>query len=211
MAKNTLIYIFEPLDGWCYGFGPIIQKLQDKYAQSFDFDILSAGLIVGNRIGPLANVAGFIKQVYKVVEQNSEVKFGSKFINETLAAGKVTFSSLEPSKALTIFKQFQPEKAIVFSHDIQKLIFSDGIDPVQISAYLPLFERYGISKDEVLPLFALRGQEQETINEFGQVHRWGIKDFPTVILQMEDGKAFVISSGFTSFPEMEKRIQPYLS
>lgn len=210
MAKNTLIYIFEPLDGWCFGFGPIVKQLQEKYALHFDFDVLSAGLITGNRIGPLANVAGFIKQVYKVVEQHSGVRFGPRFINETLAEGKVTFSSLEPAKALTIFKQFQPDKAIEFSHEIQKLIFQDGIDPIQISAYLPLFERYGISKEKVLPLFSLRNQEQETVNEFGQVHRWKIQDFPSVILQSEGGKAFVIATGFTSLPEMEKRIQPYI-
>lgn len=211
MARNTLIYIYEPLDGWCFGFGPVIKLLQEKYSQKLDFDVVSAGMITGQRIGPLSNVSGFIRQLYPEVEKRCSVRFGSKFLDQTLPEGKAIFSSLEPSKALTIFKQFQKEKAIEFSHELQKLIYTEGINPVDISAYVPLFEQYGIMKSDVLTLFSLRSLEQETILEFGQVLRWKIHGFPSVVIQTGDGKAFPIISGFVGFEELERRIQPYLN
>lgn len=210
MVKNTLIYIFEPLDGWCFGFGPIIKRLEDSYRDKLDFDVLSAGMIIGHRVGPLSHMASFIKQVYPVVEKYAPVRFGSKFLNETLPLGKAMFSSVEPAKALTIFKQFQKEKAIEFSHEIQKLIYVDGINPVDIAAYLPLFERYGIKREDVLPLFSLRSLEQETVLEFAQVQRWKIENFPSVVMQTEEGKAFPVASGFVNFEELEKKVRPYL-
>jgi len=208
--KNTIINVFDPLCGWCYGFGPVMVKLEEKYKNRLDFDVISGGMITGTRIGPLSNMASYIKQAYKVVEQSTGVKFGAQFVNKTLEEGKVVFSSLEPAKALTIFKHLSKSSGIVFSHEIQKLIYMDGIDPVQYSAYLPLFEHYGFDRKIVLPLFASKDMEQETVNEFSLAQRWKINGFPSCVIQMVDGKAVPISNGFLSYEQMEKKIAEYL-
>jgi putative protein-disulfide isomerase len=208
--RNTIINVFDPLCGWCYGFGPVMVKLEEKLKSKIDFDVISGGMITGARIGPLSNMAAFIKNAYKVVEQNTGVKFGSQFINKTLEDGKAVFSSLEPAKALTIYKHMSKSNGISFSHDIQRLIYWDGIDPVQYSAYLPLFEKHGFDSKTVLPLFASKDMEQETINEFALAQRWKINGFPSCVVQLADGKAIPISNGYLSFEEMEKRIAPYL-
>jgi putative protein-disulfide isomerase len=208
--KNTLINVFDPLCGWCYGFGPVLNQLHEKYKDRLEFDVISGGMITGTRIGPLSNMRDFIKQAYKVVEQHSGVKFGPGFVSKTLEEGKATFSSLEPAKALTIFRSFFPEKLVEFSHEIQKLIYFDGIDPIQYSAYLPLFEKYGLESRKVLPLFASKDFEQETVNEFGRSQRWGVSGFPTCIIQLNTGKAMAISNGFLPLAQMEEKIKPYL-
>ena len=208
--RNTIINVFDPLCGWCYGFGPVMIKLEEKYNDQLDFDVISGGMITGTRIGPLSNMASYIKQAYKVVEQNSGVKFGEQFVNKTLEEGKVIFSSLEPAKALTIYKHLSKSNGIAFSHQIQKLIYWDGIDPVQYSAYLPLFEKQGFDSKTVLPLFASKDMEQETINEFALAQRWKINGFPSCVIQMADGKAIPISNGYLSFEQMEKKVMAYL-
>jgi len=210
LKKNTLITVFDPLCGWCYGFGPILIQLEKKYKDRLSFDVISGGMITGTRIGPLSNMAGFISNAYKTVEMHTGIKFGVGFIDKALKEGKATFSSLEPAKVLTIFRQFHPDKVVGFSHEIQKLIYSEGIDPIQYSAYLPLFESYGLDKKDILPLIASKEMEQETINEFGLAHRWKISGFPACLIQQADGKAIGLSNGYVSYPELEKKIQPFL-
>jgi putative protein-disulfide isomerase len=209
--KSTLINVFDPLCGWCYGFGPVLIELEKKYKTELSFDVISGGMITGTRIGPLSNMAGFISQAYKQVEQSTGIKFGDGFLKGALKDGKATFSSLEPAKILTVFKEFQPEKVVQFSHEIQKKIYWDGIDPIQYSSYLPLFETYGISSKEVLPLLASKDMEQETINEFSQSQRWKVNGFPTCIIQTPDGKALGLTSGYVSFSELEKKIKTFLN
>jgi len=208
--KNTLINVYDPLCGWCYGFGPVLIQLQEKYKDQLEFDVISGGMITGTSIGPLSNMSSFIKKAYKVVEQSTGVKFGDQFVNKTLEEGKVVFSSLEPAKALTIMRHLNRNVVVEFSHEIQKLIYKDGIDPVQYSAYLPLFQQYGFDQKQVLPLFASKDMEQETINEFSMAQRWKINGFPTCVIQTEDGKAYPISNGYLPFAEMEKKIKDYL-
>jgi putative protein-disulfide isomerase len=184
--------------------------LQKKYSDRLNFDVISGGMITGTRVGPLSNMASFISGAYKTVEQHTGIRFGSGFLDKTLKEGKATFSSLEPSKVLTVFKQFQPGNAVEFSHQIQRKIYGEGIDPIQYSAYLPLFEQYGLDPKKVLPLFASKELEQQTISEFALAQKWNVSGFPACILQNQEGKAFGISSGYLPFPEMEKKIQPYL-
>jgi putative protein-disulfide isomerase len=208
--KNTLILVTDPLCGWCYGFGPVMNQLFEKYHDRLNFDVISGGMITGKRIGPLSNMRDFIRQAYKRVEQTTGVKFGQAFLEKTLEEGTATFSSLEPSKALTIFRSFQPDKVVEFGHEIQKLIYFDGINPVQVDAYMPLFARYGLQQKQILPLFNSKETEQETINEFGRAARWGISGFPACVMQLHSGKAFLLSNGYLPYEEMEEKIMQYL-
>jgi len=121
---NTLITVFDPLCGWCYGFGPVLIELEKVYGTHIKFDIISGGMITGSRIGPLSNMAGFISNAYKTVEQFTGIRFGEQFIQQTLKEGTVTFSSLEPAKVLTVYKLFHPEKSVAFSHAIIVLTFA---------------------------------------------------------------------------------------
>lgn len=208
--KPTLINVYDPLCGWCYGFGPVFTALQQKHGESINFDVISGGMITGSRVGPLANMRDFIKKAYRVVEEHTGVKFGPGFLNNTLEEGKVMFSSLEPSKALNVFRYFRPDDLPEFSHEIQKLIYWDGIDPTQYSAYLPLFERYGLQAKEVLPLFASKEIEAQTVGDFGRAQKWNVAGFPTCVLQLPDGKAYGISNGYLSLSALEQKLQPFI-
>ncbi len=51
--KVKLIYVYDALCGWCYGFSPVMMQLHSKYKDSIDFQVVSGGMITGNRIGPI--------------------------------------------------------------------------------------------------------------------------------------------------------------
>lgn len=208
--KPLFTCVFDPLCGWCYGFGPVLIRLQNDFQEAVDFDVISGGMITGNRIGPLSNMASFIRQAYPQVEQRTGIRFGKTFVEDTLAKGNTTNSSLEPAMVLTIFKRFQPENAVVFSHEIQKLIYGDGIDPIDFDAYLPLFNQFGIDPEKVKPLFSSKEMEQETVQEFKKAERWGISGFPTCILQSPDGKSFGVSRGYMDFDSLSLRLHQML-
>lgn len=209
-TKPTVICVYDPLCGWCYGFGPVFSRLQNEFSDRLDFDIFSAGMITGERVGPLSNMASFIKASYKQVENVTGVKFGDRFVSDTLEKGTAIYSSLEPSKMLTIFRRFHPKKVIEFSHRIQQLIYVDGINPIDYEAYYPLFQEYGIAKTEIEPLLKVKEIELQTINEFGKAEQWGISSYPTTVLQAPEGKTFGVSRGYRTFEDMTQILESML-
>ncbi len=61
MKKGKLIYVYDALCGWCYGFSPVISKIHKEYKDSLEFEVISGGMILGDRIGPIGEVASYIK------------------------------------------------------------------------------------------------------------------------------------------------------
>ena len=75
-TKFRIIYVYDALCGWCYGFSPVMRRLHDTYADAFDFEVLSGGMMTGTRVRPVAESMSYIQQAYKVVEEHTGVRFG---------------------------------------------------------------------------------------------------------------------------------------
>ena len=135
MEQLKLIYIYDALCGWCYGFSPVINDFAEKFKEELDIQVVSRGMIRGDRIGPIGEVAPYIKDAYKTVEDSTGVKFGEAFLQAILADGSTVFTSIPASIALSVFKTLQPENSLKYATDLQKAIYLDGVQPLDISAY----------------------------------------------------------------------------
>ena len=71
-SDMKLIYYFDALCGWCYGFSPVMSKVQEKYSGKLDIEVVSGGLFLGKRAGGVNEVAPHIKAgAYKSVERRT--------------------------------------------------------------------------------------------------------------------------------------------
>lgn len=209
MKKPTLICAYDPLCGWCYGFGPVLHRLQERFSGQLGFEVVSGGMITGKAVGPLSHMAGFIRNAIPVVEQHTGIRFGEGFL-QNLVDGRVVFSSLEPGNVLSVFKLLKPEVQVLVSHQIQCLIYRDGINPGDYSAYRSLFESHGLEWKEISGLLESAETTRSTINEFAQVQNWKIQGFPACILEDEKEKLWGISRGYLPENEMAERISDAL-
>ena len=105
-----LLYVYDALCGWCYGFSPVIRDCQARHtapdsATPLTFEVLSGGMMTGNRVRPVTESMGYIEQAYKTVEDRTGVKFGDDYLNKLLRAGTYLSDSQLPGQAMTLFKQ----------------------------------------------------------------------------------------------------------
>lgn len=209
MEKPELIYVYDPLCGWCYGFSPVMMKVKEKYGDSLKITVISGGMVVGEREGPIGNMAPFIKQAYKHVEQLSGVKFGEPFIKGTLEEGKMHFSSVPPSLALSVFKSMNEGNSMEFAHAIQKMIYYDGKDLNQVTSYVELLKPFGVDEKEFQNRFKDSTYLKSMRSDFDYSDELGVNGFPAVFIKYK-GKLFPITNGYDSYEKIEKKILRYL-
>lgn len=201
--KTNIIYVYDALCGWCYGFSPVMTAFAEKYADQVQIEVVSGGMITGERIGPIGEVAGYISQAYKDVEQRTGVTFGQGFLQDILADGKAIFTSIPPAKALSIIKRDCPEISLPFSARLQKAIYYDGIRPKDHEAYGALAAEYGLDAAE----FTRKMDEPETLQlaqtDFGRAAQFGVTGFPTVIVE-RGGQYYAIARGYTPLALLER-------
>lgn len=201
--NNTtkIVYVFDALCGWCYGFSPVIKQLHENYADKFDFTIVSGGLSVENP-GPINEVAPYIKAgAYKTVEEKCGVKFGDAFINGTLKTGDMILNSLPPAIALAIVKEQMPSKAFAFGTILHKAIYVDGHQPEDIEGYGKYAAKIGLDPVQFVSDMSKENYEKVAYNDFSIAKQYGVVGFPSLVAVKKD-TSFIINNGYNSYDKI---------
>lgn len=209
MSKPRLIYVYDALCGWCFGFSPVIRKLEDAYRDRIDFDVLSGGMVTGDRIAPVSAMAHIIKTHGPRVEETTGVRFGDPFKNGLLAGGTAIFSSIKPSVALCVLKDLAPEKTVAFAGAIQNAVYVDGHPPDETTTYRKLAADFGLDADEFERRMGYPHYRMVANQEFAQAAKWGIQGFPSVVL-FHNGQGYLIARGYMPYDTLAAGIDSIL-
>ncbi len=202
MEKDKIIYVYDPMCGWCFGFGKVMGDFHKEFKDSFEFDVVSGGMVVGDREGPVGDFADYILGAYKRVEEYSGMKFGQLYLDQ-LKTKTLWSSSVKPSIALEAFKAFNTKDVVEFSHAIQLAYFVDGKDLRDEDVYKQLIKPYGINEAEFIKKLNSEDMRKQTTDWFQTTANWGVTGYPMVIL-VRNGKYYAIAKGFTDLATLKQ-------
>ncbi len=206
LMKPKIIYVYDALCGWCYGFSPVIKSIYERYQDRFDFEVLSGGMMLGSRTGPISVVAPYIKTAYHTVEEITGIVFGEGFLRE-VEKGEMILDSEKPAIALSVFKSYFPQQAILFAHDIQNCINFDGKEPNDDEMYRYLAVNFSIDPDEFVHKMHEESFKQAAYYDFALAKQLQVSGYPAAFIQSADNHFYMIAKGFTQLQDLEARIE----
>jgi putative protein-disulfide isomerase len=207
MPEKTIVYVMDPLCGWCFGFSPVVRELYDATKRRASWMVFSGGMVTGDRIAPIGELKSFLHQVLPRLQTTTGVIFGKPFLEGVLEEGTMSLSSLEPSRALQAVKALAPEKSLFYAHALQSALYTDGLDITRLGVLGDLAETLGVEGFEIE--YMKTETLDNTLQEFKQVSSWGISGFPTLVgLEGEEGTVF--SRGFAPFDRVFPGVDRWL-
>jgi putative protein-disulfide isomerase len=209
MEKPTIIYIYDALCGWCYGFSPVMQKLYEEYQDRFRFEVLCGGLITGPRIQPIAGMADYIRQSSALLQEVTGLSPSERFHRRILKKGTYLNNSLPPAIALQIFKEHFVEQQLPVAQEIQRLFYEEGEDLNLAASYFPLVKELGLEQETFIKKFNDPAYAEKAHEEFAQVKRWGIDGFPAV-LGKKGKELFLMAHGYEPYGFFAEKVVPLL-
>lgn len=207
--KPRLIYVYDALCGWCYGFSPVIHGVYDDYQDHLDFQVVSGGMMLGERAGPIGEVAPFIKDAYKTVENHTGVKFGQPFLDR-FEEGSMIFRSMQPAVAMAVFRETQTDRAVEFAHSLQKAIYFDGVAPDDPNSYGPYAAEYGFDPEAFVAEMADTAYTRLAHIDFQFSQQLGVNGFPTVFLY-KDEQLYLLARGYVNDAALRSAIDQVLA
>lgn len=207
--RIKVIYVYDALCGWCYGFSKVIHIFFQNHQSEFEFEVLSGGMMTGDRLGTINEVAPFIKTAYKTVEDTTGIRFGEPYLKH-LEAGTMLLDSMKPSIALSVFKSYFPEKAIAFVHDLQDAMYFEGRDPNENDLYRYLAVNFGIDPDEFETKLNDISFKDDALYDFSLAKQLHVTGFPAVIVQSGESGFYLIAKGYTDIDTLELRMENVL-
>lgn len=208
MDKPRLFYFYDALCGWCYGFSPVIMKLYENFKGKMDFQVVSGGMVTGERAGPIGKVAPYIKGAFQQVEQATGVTFGQAFLDE-LEKGEMVFDSRLPAVAMTVFRSYLPDQTVPFAATLQQAVYYDGMPPAELEAYRPYLEQFDLPVDRFLEQMGMDRFQRLAKEDFAVTAEFGIRGFPTTVMSRGE-KAYLLNKGYVSYEPLAEKIEELL-
>lgn len=205
MKKGRILYIMDPLCGWCYGFSAVMQEFQKKYQSEFDFQVVVGGMMTGLRVEPVAAMASYILSAYKRVEEYTGVTFGEPYL-ELLSEGTDISNSEPPCRAIYTFGHMVPGRMLDFAHSLQQKHFVEGKSFNDENTYREMALEFDLNPEEFLAAMKTEDNRYGTQQEFQWAKSANITGFPSTVLQY-DGKYYMLSQGFRPLEDIEKILQ----
>jgi putative protein-disulfide isomerase len=211
--QPTIYYCYDPYCGWCYGFRETMLKIFEEYKDRLAFDVLSGGMIMPEEPVHFAPMAKYIQSAYKRVEDLTGVKFGEDFLWHVFHPDETDWypDSTKPAIALCIFKEYQPDNAILFASDLQYALNYEGRDLTDDEAYRHLLEKYNIPAEDFYTKLKTEEYREKAYYEFALVKQLKVTGFPCLLMQVTDSKFYLLAQGFTDYETLKERIEKVLA
>ena len=209
-SKMKLMYYYDALCGWCYGFSSVMSKIEEEYGQKIDIEVVSGGLFIGNRVGLVNEAAPHIKTgAYKSVESRTGVKFGKPFLDDVFGEGKKVLNSLPPTIALSIIKEKHPNQQLKFAEMLLKAIYFDGLTSDDVEGLTNLAIKIGFNKEEFKTKMKDIKYRKAAEKEFNIFRNSPYSGMPALVL-LKNNREHPISHGYISFEELKTKLKLFI-
>lgn len=210
--QPILIYCYDAYCGWCYGFSPVMKRVEEEFKGQFDIEVLSGGMMTGENKAPIEKIAPYIQNAYIRVEELTGIKFGKDFLWHIFNPQQSDWvmNSEKPAIALCIFKEYHPEQQLSFAGDMQYALNFEGRDLDDDEAYRHLLEKYGINAEEFYSKLHTEEYRRQAYYEFALCRQLQVTAFPAVLMQTNETKFHLLARGFTPYETIEQRIEQVL-
>ncbi|MEY3187299.1 MAG: hypothetical protein RL675_1126, partial [Bacteroidota bacterium] len=185
----------------------------ENHKDQFEFETISGGMIPVESTQHIGGIASYIKDAYKTVENMTGVTFGPDYlwhINHPDESDWYPNSEMA-AIAMSIFRELQPELTISFASDLQYALHFEGRDLTDKEAYRHLLEKYQINEEDFYSKLTSEVYKEKANYDFALVQQLRINGFPTVFLQLEESKLYMIARGYSDLESVENRINKILA
>jgi putative protein-disulfide isomerase len=202
--KTKIYYVMDTMCGWSYGASDVITKIQEKYKDSYDFNLLPGGMWTGDNVKKTSTgLRDYMENHNVEIEKLTGTKFGEGYKKNVLEGTAMVLDSFPGAKAVVMMNRINKEVAFNFLKKIQDAFFVDGKDMNSVEVYIEIAESFNISREKFEKQFNSEEIRKETFKCFDLANIMGTKVFPTIIA-VDGDKACIKAQGYNSFEELDK-------
>ncbi len=208
-----IIYCYDAYCGWCYGFSPVIRKLETQYQSSIDFEVLSGGMILPEEPRHISVMANHFLSTSKAVEAHTGAKFGADYLWHIKNSNQSDWfpHSGKPAMALCVIKDAHPGLALSFASSLQYALHFEGRDLCDDEAYRHLLDDYQMSAEVFYTKLHSTEYREKAYYEFALCKQLKVTGFPAVFLQITESRLYVLVNGYADYDTLKTRLENILS
>lgn len=204
--KPALIFSYDPLCAWSFGFQPVIGRLAERFGDRLEIRVIPGGLALDDDAGPIGQAAPNLPETITKVKQTTGVQFGEN-VRLLFDEGSYRFDSRPACKAQTAINRLFPELSLQYASALQTAFFRDGQNLNQSETFLRLLNELKPDADPERFKKHLRSKENATVTEeqFEWCRSADAFAFPTLLLEI-GSETGLMSKGYRPYDVLESHL-----
>ncbi len=186
---DTLFYVHDPMCSWCWGFAATLDSVLEALPDDVNVVHLLGGLAPDSNEPMPESMQQGLQQTWKQIVQ---VIPGTEF-NFAFWTDNTPRRSTWPSCRAVIAARRQSkdfERPMIKA--IQRAYYLDAKNPSDSDTLLQCAKDIGCDGAVFSNDFESEDVSNEFLDELRQVQRYGVRGFPSLVLQKADGSAFSV-------------------
>jgi putative protein-disulfide isomerase len=184
----TLVYGFDPICGWCFGFRSAVATMRKTLAGRFPWRVACGGLVTGERIKPIGETRDYLVHGMAMVESRTDARFGDGFKQGLLARGTWISTSEPGCRAVLLVQQMEgAEKALDFGAELSRAFYVDGRPTDDVDALRSVAKATKVDAGKLLEAWSAPGAEHRTWEAFSTARSQGVVSYPSMFLDRGRG------------------------
>jgi putative protein-disulfide isomerase len=196
-ATPILWYFADPMCSWCWGFSPVIEAVREAYRERAKISLVLGGLRPGT-IEPLSlqGREEILHHWHQVHERT-----GQPFRFEDALPNGFVYNTEPACRAVAAMGELEPPLIFPMFKAVQSAFYAEGRDVVRAEVLADLATSLGVDASRFQSAFESQAARSRTQAHFRQAQEWGIKGFPTLVLQ-QARDFHLITSGWQAFADI---------
>jgi len=193
IIKTTaqLLFVTDPLCSWCWGMLPEVVKLRQIFEPEVEFNLMLAGLQVGNKKPNDIDKQRLLNIWSEVVNVT-----GQKISGKLPKDPEFIYHSEIPCRAVKIVQFYQPDLTWDFFTRLQEAFYVEGNNITSVNSLAQLANECGFQKD-IPSLIQDHDIVTATREDFITAKQLGAHALPSLLLDTGEGLR-LIAGGYTA-------------
>jgi putative protein-disulfide isomerase len=205
MSEPILWYFADPMCSWCWGFSPVVQRLKEKYSDRLKFALVLGGLRPYTHEPITDTVRQEILHHWHEVHHRTGQAFS---FDEAMPEGFV-YDTEPASRAVVAVGELAPQATFDYFKAIQQAFYAKQQDVTQESVLEALVKPLSVDMQQFRQAFHSDTIKQKTQAHFHKSRQFGVRGFPTLILQSEQ-QYHLLTNGYRPYEELQPEIDACL-
>ncbi len=207
MNNTILFYVHDPMCSWCWGFRPVLQRLQVLLPGDLKVNRVLGGLAPDSGSPMAEELRQYLQQKWQTVQSKIH---GTEFNFEYWTNCTPRRSTYPACRAVIAARQQGSQYDEEMTYAIQKAYYREAKNPSDYATLVELATSIGLDPDEFKQACHSAATQQALVGEIELARQLGVQGFPGLVLVI-DNTAHRIKIGYTDARPMLDTISAYLS
>lgn len=195
-----LIYVWDALCGWCYGFEAVLKPFAENHPE-LELEVISGGLFnQGKTLADYPHIPGANRQIQDIYG----VEIGEAY-QALLQEGSLVLDSYPPAAGFGVLREMVPAGRLVdLTIALQQALYIDGRSLSDIAVYRDLARQF--QADENLAVGQIRqafDKKDRHHPDFDKTRALNVRSYPTLLLE-KDGRRCDLKGSSMTLEELEQ-------